>query len=176
MTRYPLYRRLGRPQGWSGWVQKISPPPRFDPRTVQLVASRYTDYTILAHFTNQYCFIYQKILIFVLPFLQDEDDEGWYYGAAHSVASLMICSLHLDVLVRILVPLNRDMADTVTNSDKQLVLLTLGSMEHLFCPICIFPHFQQMLYMPIVQTQVITNVNMCCRMTMLIIHPLCLAV
>ena len=25
-TRYPLYRRLGRPQGQSGWVQKISPP------------------------------------------------------------------------------------------------------------------------------------------------------
>jgi hypothetical protein len=23
MTRYPLYRRLGRPQGWSGWVLKI---------------------------------------------------------------------------------------------------------------------------------------------------------
>ena len=27
-------------QGWSGWVRKISPPPRFDPRTIQLVASR----------------------------------------------------------------------------------------------------------------------------------------
>jgi hypothetical protein len=25
-TRYPLYRRLGGPQGWSGWVRKISPP------------------------------------------------------------------------------------------------------------------------------------------------------
>ena len=25
-TRYPLYRRLGRPQGWSGQVQKISQP------------------------------------------------------------------------------------------------------------------------------------------------------
>jgi hypothetical protein len=31
MTRYPLYRRLGRPQGWSGQVLKISPPPGFDP-------------------------------------------------------------------------------------------------------------------------------------------------
>jgi hypothetical protein len=27
---------------------KISPPPGFDPRTVQLVASRYTDYAIPA--------------------------------------------------------------------------------------------------------------------------------
>jgi hypothetical protein len=43
MTRYPLYRRLGRPQGQSGRVLKISPPPGFDPQTVQLVASRYTD-------------------------------------------------------------------------------------------------------------------------------------
>ena len=42
-TRYPLYRRLGRPQGRSGPVRKISPPPGFDPRTVQPVASRYTD-------------------------------------------------------------------------------------------------------------------------------------
>jgi len=38
-TRYPLYRRLGGPQGRSGQVQKISPPPGFDSRTVQPVAS-----------------------------------------------------------------------------------------------------------------------------------------
>ena len=42
-TRYPLYRRLGGSQGLSGRVRKISPPPGFDPRTVQAVASRYTD-------------------------------------------------------------------------------------------------------------------------------------
>jgi len=40
-TRCPLYRRLGGPQGRSGRVQKISPPPGCDPRTVQSVASRY---------------------------------------------------------------------------------------------------------------------------------------
>jgi len=39
-TRYPLYSRLGVPQGRSGQVGKISPPLSFDPRTVQLVASR----------------------------------------------------------------------------------------------------------------------------------------
>jgi len=44
-TRYSLYRRLGGPQGRSGQVRKISPPPGFDPRTVQPVASRYT-YTL----------------------------------------------------------------------------------------------------------------------------------
>ena len=34
-------RRLGWPQGRSGQVRKISPPPGFNPRTVQPVASRY---------------------------------------------------------------------------------------------------------------------------------------
>ena len=29
--RYPLYRRLGGPQGWSGLVRKILPTPGFDP-------------------------------------------------------------------------------------------------------------------------------------------------
>ena len=41
-TRYQLYRRQGGPQGRSGQVRKISPPPGLDPRTVQPVASRYT--------------------------------------------------------------------------------------------------------------------------------------
>ena len=31
-TRYPLYKRLGGPQGRSGRVRKISPPPGFDHR------------------------------------------------------------------------------------------------------------------------------------------------
>ena len=42
-TRCPLDRRLDGPQGRSGQAQKISPPQGFDPRTVQPVASRYTD-------------------------------------------------------------------------------------------------------------------------------------
>jgi hypothetical protein len=41
-TRYPLYRRLGEPQGQSGQAENLS-PPGFDPRTVQPVVSRYTD-------------------------------------------------------------------------------------------------------------------------------------
>ena len=43
-TGYPLYRRLGGPQGGSGQMRKISPQPGFDPWTVQPVASRYTNY------------------------------------------------------------------------------------------------------------------------------------
>jgi hypothetical protein len=40
-----LYRRLGESQGRPGRVQKISPPPWFDPRTQ---ANRYTDWAMPA--------------------------------------------------------------------------------------------------------------------------------
>jgi hypothetical protein len=48
-TRYPLYRRLGGPQGRCGRVRKISAPSGFHSQTVQLVASRYTDWAIPAY-------------------------------------------------------------------------------------------------------------------------------
>ena len=41
-TRYPLYRRLGGPQGRSGRAENLA-PPGFDAWTVQPVVSRYTD-------------------------------------------------------------------------------------------------------------------------------------
>jgi hypothetical protein len=47
-TRHPLYRRLGVPQGRYGRVRKFSPTSGFDPRTVQPVASRYTNWAIPA--------------------------------------------------------------------------------------------------------------------------------
>jgi hypothetical protein len=47
--RYPLYRRLGGPQGRSGKVHKISPPPWFEPWTVWPVFRRYTDCVLRAH-------------------------------------------------------------------------------------------------------------------------------
>jgi hypothetical protein len=40
---------LGGPQGRGGRTRKISPPPEFDPRAIQPVASRYTDYATSAH-------------------------------------------------------------------------------------------------------------------------------
>ena len=42
---YPMHRGLGEPQGRFGPARKISSPAGFDPRTVQPVAIRYTDYT-----------------------------------------------------------------------------------------------------------------------------------
>ena len=44
----PPYRRLGRSQDQSEWVQEISPPPGFDPWTSQPVMSRYTNHATLA--------------------------------------------------------------------------------------------------------------------------------
>ena len=60
-TRCPLYRRLGRPQGRSREVRKISPPPGFDPRTVQPVASRYTDCAIPAHVLPEKLIVFQLV-------------------------------------------------------------------------------------------------------------------
>ena len=67
-TRYPLYRRLGGPQGRSGQVRKTSPPLGFDPRKVQPVASRYTDYAtrpLLSCKVSFYCQLSHTTLYFV---------------------------------------------------------------------------------------------------------------
>jgi len=40
----PIVQEAGWTQGRSGQVWKILPPPGFDPRTIQPIASRYTDY------------------------------------------------------------------------------------------------------------------------------------
>ena len=46
--RYPLYRTLAGPYGRCGRVREMS-SPWGDPRTIQPVASRYTDWAISAH-------------------------------------------------------------------------------------------------------------------------------
>ena len=45
-TRYPLFTKLGEPQGRSVEERKISTPPGFDPRVAQPIASHYTDWAI----------------------------------------------------------------------------------------------------------------------------------
>jgi hypothetical protein len=42
--QYPFYRRLFRPKCQSGRVWNISPPTGSDPRTIQPLAIRYTEY------------------------------------------------------------------------------------------------------------------------------------
>jgi hypothetical protein len=61
---------LGAPQGWSRLVQKISPPPGFDPWTVQPIASRYTDCAIAAH-TLYYTYAETSLLF-------AQGDELWH--------------------------------------------------------------------------------------------------
>ena len=54
-TQYPLYRKLGGPQGGSGRVGKILPPSGFDPRTVQPVPTRYTDWATRPTLKKKVC-------------------------------------------------------------------------------------------------------------------------
>jgi hypothetical protein len=67
-----IVKSLGRAQDRSGRVRKISTTAGFDPRTVQPVASRYTDYDIPAHTTyflhlvSPYIFIFNVSLRFRL--------------------------------------------------------------------------------------------------------------
>jgi hypothetical protein len=79
-TRYRLYRELGGPQGRSGQVRKISHTSGFDPRTVQAVASRYTDYDIPAHniYNSIYTYIiytHKTLYIYILVPIWIQDDS-----------------------------------------------------------------------------------------------------
>jgi hypothetical protein len=65
-TRFPLYMRLGGQQGRYGRVRKISPLPGFGPRTVQPVASRYTDWAIPAHLCIRIILFYCCCLKYVM--------------------------------------------------------------------------------------------------------------
>jgi hypothetical protein len=49
-TGYLLYRRQGGAPAQVWMVAEILSPLRFDPRTVQIVASCYSDYAVPAHF------------------------------------------------------------------------------------------------------------------------------
>jgi len=64
-TRYPLYRRLGGPQGRSGRAENLV-PTGIRARTVQPVVSRYTDWAtrpviFMFIFIFMYLFIYLYI-------------------------------------------------------------------------------------------------------------------
>ena len=52
-TRYPLYRRLGDPQGRSGRAENLA-PPGFDPRTMQPVAQSLYRLSYRAHIIKKY--------------------------------------------------------------------------------------------------------------------------
>jgi hypothetical protein len=82
-TCYPLYRRLGEPQGRSGQVRKIShPPPGFDPRSI---VSHYTDWAIPAPwcytvYKEQIYKILQEKLLLLYTELGDVASISTLYG------------------------------------------------------------------------------------------------
>ena len=64
-TRYPLYRRLSGPEGRCGQVRTISPPPGFDPRTIQPVASCCTNFSFYYLVLSLY-FIRACVCVFIV--------------------------------------------------------------------------------------------------------------
>ena len=117
-TRCPLYRGLWMPQVRSGRVRKISPSPGFDPRTVQPVASRYTDCDIPTHqwdsFSSEYfdfplslsfCHYYnssnyrRSCIIFVTASLSKKNPKSiqkmvcWILGVIRRINDFVLCRI-----------------------------------------------------------------------------------
>jgi hypothetical protein len=63
-TRYPPYRRLGGSPGRSGQVPKSTPPPGFDPRAVQPVASVTSLEVSLMFCPSSFCLLTCSCLVF----------------------------------------------------------------------------------------------------------------
>jgi hypothetical protein len=72
-TRYSLYIRMGWQQGRYGRVREILPLPGLDPRTVQPVASRYTDWAISVHLCT--------CILFLLFKTRDVFYQNWQFRA-----------------------------------------------------------------------------------------------
>jgi hypothetical protein len=86
-TRYPLYKRLGGSQGRSGQVQKISPPPGFDPRTVQPIASHYTDRATWSTYIQRYS-----------AFLFPLGRKSWESSLSYETIMQFICKTVLECI------------------------------------------------------------------------------
>ena len=69
-------------------------------------------------------------------------------------------------------PLSRNTANVVTYSDNQLVFSDLGVSGTCIVSNVHRPTLVDAIHMTRVEMQVITNMNMCCYMTLLIVHPI----
>ena len=91
MTRYPLYRTLGGPQGLSGQVRKISPPtgirsPDCPARSQSLYRLRYPAHTIWYE-----ALIISIVLNYPLPiFIAPNRGEGMHWNAC----CYFVCSMN----------------------------------------------------------------------------------
>ena len=134
-TRYPLYRRLGGPQGHSGWVRKISTPPGFDPRTVQYVASRYTDWATPARpIPRNILYILHHSLKYETKFHTLITNFGSYI----SVVPLIFCLFSLQFILVFYHPFPVSCVMCYVHTQNLSKLLNAYKT---FC--CLFPSLQQ---------------------------------
>ena len=81
-----LVQEAGWPQGPSGRVsENLAPTPGFDPRTVHLVASQYTDWAIPAH---RYIIINMQILCEIFCLRRHNTNSWWTHKTGHTSSSL----------------------------------------------------------------------------------------
>jgi len=90
-TPYLFYRRLGGPQGRYGRVRKISPPWGLDPRTVQLVAIRYTDWVIPAYF--MYC--RKSIFKYTLQGIHEKYLNLLFFHLSYSLSRWRLAAMYI---------------------------------------------------------------------------------
>jgi hypothetical protein len=85
LTRHRKFSWVGPRASLEG-CRKISPPPGFNPRTIQPVATHYTDYAIQA----PGIYVPFKI-VYTLEYLNCERAEGCAVGAHKIVGHLFLC-------------------------------------------------------------------------------------
>ena len=73
-TQYPLYRRLGGPQGRSGRAENLT-PSGFDPRTAEPIVSRYTYWATRP--TNVQQWLDKKTVMFLQSTTWIYKDVAW---------------------------------------------------------------------------------------------------
>ena len=78
-TQYPFYRRLGGPQGWSGWAENLVPTGIWS-RTIQPIVSCYTNWA-----TRPTLFIY---------IVEKKEEQPKEENAVGITVSLQSCLLY----------------------------------------------------------------------------------
>jgi len=105
-TRYPLFRRLGGPQGWSGRVQIISPIPEFEHQTVEPAGNRYTDWATPAPDSNHNVFIilFREISTVYSEYHTETVTEGWGTALQAGRSRVRFPMVSLKIFIDIILP------------------------------------------------------------------------
>jgi len=99
-THCTTYKKLDGPHGRSGPVRKTSPSPGFDSRTVQPLASHYTDWYVVATHTCQIWTPFYQCLPFILLTWRIgwalNNASGWQMGFNLAFKGLMFDTLQTE--------------------------------------------------------------------------------